>query len=144
MQEIRVLFLGREDPLETEMAFLSSILAWRIPWTEETGGLQSRGSQRVRQNWSDFSMHAFTSILAWEIPWTEQPGQLQSMESQRVRHNLVTKQQQQAKYVRLQRTQGSWVCELKQSGKLGESMKSREFPHRPVGKESACNAGDPG
>ena len=40
--------LGREDPLEKEMATHSSILAWRIPWTEEPGGLQSTGSQRVR------------------------------------------------------------------------------------------------
>ena len=39
--------LGREDPLEKEMATYSSILAWRIPWTEEPGGLQFMGSQRV-------------------------------------------------------------------------------------------------
>ena len=39
--------LGREDPLEEEMATLSSIPAWRIPWTEEPGGLQSMGSHRV-------------------------------------------------------------------------------------------------
>ena len=39
--------LGWEDPLEKEMATLSSILAWRIPWTEEPGGLQSTESQRV-------------------------------------------------------------------------------------------------
>ena len=40
-------FLGWEDPLEKEMAIHSSILAWRIPWTEEPGGLQSMESQRV-------------------------------------------------------------------------------------------------
>ena len=39
--------LGREDPLEKEMAIHSSILAWEIPWTEKPGGLQSMGSQRV-------------------------------------------------------------------------------------------------
>ena len=49
-QETRVQSLGREDPLEKEMATHSSILAWRIPWTEEAGGLQSMGSQRVRHN----------------------------------------------------------------------------------------------
>ena len=43
-------YLGQEDPLEKEMAIPSSILAWRIPWTEEPGGLQSMGSQRVRHN----------------------------------------------------------------------------------------------
>ena len=42
--------LGQEDPLEEGMATHSSILAWRIPWTEECDGLQSIGSQRVRHN----------------------------------------------------------------------------------------------
>ena len=45
-QETRVQFLGQEDPLEKEMATLSSVLSWRIPWTEEPGGLQSVGLQR--------------------------------------------------------------------------------------------------
>ena len=47
MQETWVLSLGWEDPLEKEMATYSSILAWRISWTEELDGLQSMGSQRV-------------------------------------------------------------------------------------------------
>ena len=47
MQETQVRSLGWEDPLEKEMAAHSSILAWRIPWTQEPGGLQSMGSQRV-------------------------------------------------------------------------------------------------
>ena len=47
MQEIWVQSLGREDPLEKDMATLSSVLGWRIPWTEEPGGLQSMGSQKV-------------------------------------------------------------------------------------------------
>ena len=50
MQETQVLSLGLEDPLVKEMATYSSILAWEIPWTEESGGLQSMGSQRVRYN----------------------------------------------------------------------------------------------
>ena len=45
MQEARVRFLGREDPLEKEMAMHSSTTAWKIPWTEEPGRLQSMGSQ---------------------------------------------------------------------------------------------------
>ena len=49
MQETWVQSLGWEDPLEKGMAPHSSILAWRIPWTEEPGGLQSMGSQRVRR-----------------------------------------------------------------------------------------------
>ena len=47
MQEIRVQLLGREDPLEKEMAIHSSTLAWKIPWTEEPDRLQSMRSQRV-------------------------------------------------------------------------------------------------
>ena len=47
LQETWVRSLGPEDPLEKEMATHSSILAWRIPWTEEPGGLQSMGLQRV-------------------------------------------------------------------------------------------------
>ena len=42
--------LGQEDPLEKEMATHSSILAWKIPWMEEPGGLQSMGSRKVRHN----------------------------------------------------------------------------------------------
>ena len=47
VQETWVRFLGQEDPLEKAMATHSSILAWRIPWTEEPDGLQSMGSQRA-------------------------------------------------------------------------------------------------
>ena len=47
VQEIQIWSLGRRDPLEEEMATHSSILAWEIPWTEERGGQQSTGSQRV-------------------------------------------------------------------------------------------------
>ena len=47
MQDMLVQSLGQEDPLEQEMVTYSSIRAWRIPWTEEPGGLQSMGSQRI-------------------------------------------------------------------------------------------------
>ena len=52
MQETWVQPLGWEDFLEEDVAAHSSILAWRIPWTEETGRLQSRGSQRVGHDWA--------------------------------------------------------------------------------------------
>ena len=52
MQETQVQSLGREDPLEKEMATHSSTLAWRIPWMEEPGRLQSMGSQRVGHDWA--------------------------------------------------------------------------------------------
>ena len=77
------------------MATNSSILAWRIPWTEEPSGLLSMGSHRVGHDWSDLAcMHAFekemathSSILAWRIPGTEEPGGLLSMELHRVGHD---------------------------------------------------------
>ena len=58
MQEIQVQSLAGEDPLEEEMATHSSVLAWKIPQTEELGRLQSIVSQRVRHDWSDLAcMH---------------------------------------------------------------------------------------
>ena len=53
--EMWVRILGWEDPLEKGMATHSSILAWKILWTEEPGGLQSIGLQRVRYDWSDLA-----------------------------------------------------------------------------------------
>ena len=50
MQETQIQSLGRDDPLEKEMATHSSILAWEIPWTEEPGGLQPNGLIRVRHD----------------------------------------------------------------------------------------------
>ena len=107
MWETWVQFLGQEDPLEKEMATHPSILAWRIQWTEEPGGLQSTGSQRVRHDWqtslstypqiaSNYSsvpekaMAPHSSTPAWKIPWTEEPGGLQSMGSLRVGHDWAT------------------------------------------------------
>ena len=54
--------LGQEDPLEDGIATYSSILVWRIPWTEESYGLQSIGSQRVGHDWSNL---AHTSMVTW-------------------------------------------------------------------------------
>ena len=54
-QESQVWFLGLEDSLEESMTTHSSILAWRIPWTEQLGGLQSIGSERDGPNWSDLA-----------------------------------------------------------------------------------------
>ena len=54
---MRVQCLGQEDPLEKEMATCSSILTWEIPWTEEPGGQQSMGSQRVGHNLETKQQH---------------------------------------------------------------------------------------
>ena len=64
MQKTLLQSLGQEDPLEKEMANHSSILAWRIPWTEEPGGLQSMGSQRVRHDWVCTAAACITYMLA--------------------------------------------------------------------------------
>ena len=80
---------------EKEMATHSSSLAWRILWTEESGGLLSLGSHRARHVWSDLAcIHALEkemathySILAWRVPGTEEPGGLPSVWSQRLRHD---------------------------------------------------------
>ena len=74
--ELLVPSLGRGDPLEEGMATHSSILAWRISWTEEPGGLQSAGSQRFGHNGSD-SAHILrdqnTQVFA---PWCQQTTQM--------------------------------------------------------------------
>ena len=57
MRKTGVRPLGGEDPLEEGMATHSSILAWRIPWTEEPGGLQSTGLHRVGHDWSGLAQH---------------------------------------------------------------------------------------
>ena len=76
IREIEVQSLGRGDPLEEEMATHSSILAWRIPWTQEPGRLQSIGSQRVRHDWvtntpapratDNFLGHFLWAVLCWK------------------------------------------------------------------------------
>ena len=63
MQETQVRSLDREDTLEEEMATNSSILAWRIPGTEETGGLQSMWSQRVRHDLTTELIHIYGASL---------------------------------------------------------------------------------
>ena len=83
---------------EKAMAPHSSTVAWKIPWMEEPGGLQSMGSLRSWTRLSDFTftfhfhalekeMAAHSSVLAWRIPWMEKPGGLPSMGLHRVRHD---------------------------------------------------------
>ena len=82
IQDTRVQSLSWENPLEKEMATHSSILAWRIPWTEEPGRLQSMGSQRVRYDWVTNTLHDISgaqdcwwkviSLSTWNI-WFSSP-----------------------------------------------------------------------
>ena len=67
MQETHVLSLGLEDPLEKEMATHSSILAWRIPWTEDPGGLQSMGSQKSQTRLNNSNLDQWNKIKSEEM-----------------------------------------------------------------------------
>ena len=102
MRETQVQSLGWEALLEKEMATHSSTLAWRIPWTEELGGLTSLVAQTVKRlptMWEtrvqslgreallEKEMATHSSTLPWKIPWMEKPGRLQSVGSQRVGHD---------------------------------------------------------
>ena len=69
MQEPQVRPLGQEDPLEKGVATHSSILAWRIPQTEEPGGLQSMGSQRVGHDWATNTTHTIQWSHFWAFIW---------------------------------------------------------------------------
>ena len=66
MQKTWVRYLAWKDPLEDEMTTHSSILAWKIPWMEELGGLQSMGLQRVGHDWA--CMHVFP-VSGLELTW---------------------------------------------------------------------------
>ena len=74
MQETHVRSLGWNDTVEKGMATQSSILAWRIPWTEEPGELESMGSQRIRHDWSTKTFRILLSFLdegqEWNAGWT--------------------------------------------------------------------------
>ena len=79
MWETRVPSLGREDLLEEEMAAHSSTLAWKIPWTEESGRLQSMGWQRVRRDWATSLPHSLgpsAAVLSIYVclPWNSLPS----------------------------------------------------------------------
>ena len=71
MQETQVQPMGWEDPLEKKMTTRFSTLAWRIPWTEQPGGLQSIGSQRVRYDWAT-NAHTGDSKLVTTIQHTNE------------------------------------------------------------------------
>ena len=106
MQETQLWSLGREDPLEEEMATHSSVLAWRIPWIEETGGYSLWGRRRL-------GLSLNNSIPLWRSH--------RSISCLSVCQLMVT---------------GGFFCE--------DLTFSLGFPGGSAGKESACNAGDPG
>ena len=94
--ETRVLSLGQEDPLEEGMATPSSILAWRIPWTEEPGGLQFIRSQRVRHNQATFTYKLPLWLRQSRLPatqetWVQSLGWEDPLEEETATHsNILT------------------------------------------------------
>ena len=109
-QETQVWFLGQKNPLEKRMVTHSSILSWRIPWTEEPGGFQCMGLQRVRHNWATNThtqatckpwSHLFNKSLCLHIHWA-------SLVAQRVK-NLPAMQE-------------TWVQSLGQKNPLEKRM----------------------
>ena len=81
--------LGQEDPLEEDRATHSSILAWRIPWTEEPGSLQSMGSQRVKTWLKWLSMQI---LKEWALPWKRIPlslGDQRTIEYARAKNSFI-------------------------------------------------------
>ena len=104
VQETWVWFLGWEDPLEKWKAIHSSNLAWRIPWTEELGGLQSMQSQRVRHYW-ETNFHTFTfykelprllsgkriclPVQQMQETWVQSLGQEDPLEKEMATHSII-------------------------------------------------------
>ena len=83
LQESQIQSLGQEDPLEEDIATHSSILAWRIPWTEDPGGLQSIGSQRVGHDWSSWAR-----VYTWKLPDTSEEHHIPTVSSGMHFHSL--------------------------------------------------------
>ena len=71
IQETQVQSVGQKDPLEKGMATHSSILTWKIPWTEEPGGLPSIGSHRVRQDWATNTLTFSSAVVTTHVWLTE-------------------------------------------------------------------------
>ena len=161
MPETWVQSLGWEDPLEKGMATHSSILAWRIPWTEEPGGLRSMGSWRVGYNWmtntftflyvflslSIFSTYSFFLPVCLSIhpSISKQPtsmGRIDFHKGIDLSPSLTLLWDHSQSSLSLE---SLWLPMLKESPYIFLSWSySYRFPNGSEGKESACNAGDTG
>ena len=133
--------LCREDLLEEEMTTHSSILAWRIPWTEEPGGLQSMGSQRARHDWSDlahiFHIGGFFKMLAT----LDSPVIYKKLIESHVGMNIFTIFG--ASLLGYQAE--NWILfVLLTITSFSTHWATEDFPHSSVSKEPACSAGDSG
>ena len=110
--EMWVWSLGRKDPLEESMASHSSILAWRIPWTEEPVGLQSIGSHRVRHDWSDLAwIHQMIKLMNhyWNQARSLQVSKLHDSQKLLSIHIFMGMQKNMTSYYFKNRTQTTFL-----------------------------------
>ena len=133
MQEIRVWSLGLEDPLEKEIATHSSILAWEIPWTEEPGGPQSMGSQRVRHNWATsiwiYGDSTEAHIHTFHAPQQEKPPRWEA---------YATKLGSSPHLLQLEKKK---MCSNKDPAQpnISNEKMCKQWKIRPIANESALN-----
>ena len=110
MQETQILSLSQEDPLEKGMATYSSILAWKNPWTEEPGGIQSMGSWRVGHDWvvNTFKICSYR----WK-PWAfSSIHRISKIMPQSTIHNKVRGYQNQTINISLQTTEQPFLLSI--------------------------------
>ena len=88
-QKRQVQSLGREDCLEKERATHSSVLASRCPWTEEPGGLQSMGSQRIGQDWASLVVQRLKHLPAMRETWVRSLGREDPLEKEMATHSSI-------------------------------------------------------
>ena len=117
MQEMWVRSLGREDPMEKDMATQSRILAWEIPWTEEPGGPQSMRLQRVGYHWVHTHTHTHThTTLKWRESQMKTGVTLpQDRELSEVRRETWSR-------FCLEPSAGAWVCDPGDLGLLSPEL----------------------
>ena len=137
--------LGQKHPLEEEMATHSTILVWRIPWTEETGRLRCMGLERVRHNWSD-SAHMHKTYL-W--PYVDQTNIHYSKKSHVLGWPIYIILISIPCNILLGDFYFVFILDFSRLKEIvifpfAQSKATSGFPHSLVGKESACNAGDLG
>ena len=125
MRETWVQSLGQEDPLEKGMATHSSIRAWRIPWTEEPGRLQSKGSQRVRHDWATW----LSLLLLWKsirTSWKFKVNRNLCPPGRRVQVYFLGTRKSRISRCKKTRPRGGWNSNCK-GGRISESQYSAYY-----------------
>ena len=134
MWETWVQSLGPEDPLEKEMATHSSTLAWKIPWTEEPGRLQSMGSQRVRHNWATSLSLSSLPLFVKDIKMQRQMQSLVQVYCQYMKSQIWTQTYYQYLQSSCSKPQAiwSWWCPYSQRAYNLVGKKKKIFEHKEI------------